>query len=345
MDRILSLGDIAKLFGCSKKDVIGLHKKQGLPLRDIGETYVSSESQLLQWVNWRPTGHTDGPESGSLQSALVKPAGYEDYFEYTAQERGFNPYAFGDWQRFYAEMMDNIVDLKGKKILDVGCAGGATTFSFHQRGALVSGCDINREIIRNTPFTEIRQNLFVVETDKIADFFDKNSFRFIHSQQVFEHFPSREYSERVVKACCALMAPGALLYVALVAGQHLTAKELIDIKKSGTDLDITHINIWPLEYWKEVFESCGFVNVEEWLSPILKCYQSENGFSFFREYHWDQFFYLKEGDLNICEFAKSRLQGMLERQKKYADKSVYREVLSQPRVNQEMLDIIGRYTK
>lgn len=184
--------------------------------------------------------------------------------------------------------------------------------------------------------------MLAIETDSLKQYFEKETFDFIHSQQVFEHFSSKDYSERVLNAIYELLKYNGFLYVGLVTGEHLTQEELYAEKAQGVNIDVTHINVWPREYWLEVFKRCKFHSVEEWLSPIFNCYQTNSGFSYFKEYHWHQFFYSK-GKIDCSKFAKEQLKNLLDKQKNYADTNIYNEILETTNVHDDMKAIIQEY--
>lgn len=275
---------------------------------------------------------------GQKQSELVEKRGFSDYFLYTKECNNYDPAAFGEWQVGYSEMMDFALGLKGKKVLDIGCAAGAMVYGFSLRGADAYGCDINETAITSSPFP-IRKKLSVVETSKINRHYVGEKFDIFHSQQVFEHFPGKEYSEEVVRSIYEITANDSLGYVALIAGDHLTEDDLRD----NPDIDPTHINIWPMEYWRSLFEETGFVDVTEWFSPVIMCYQIAGGnFSFYKEYDWQQLF-LAKGTIDAKTTGTGRLIQLLDFQKGYADRKIYEDVINDLRVNDESRAIILKY--
>ncbi len=279
--------------------------------------------------------------SHQLQRTLMDAADCDSYLQY-GKLRDFDAHAFGVWQRDYGTMLDYLVGLSGKVMLDIGCAGGAITYAFFLHNATVFGCDVGKEMLDQTPFGEIKDHLFYLESNKIGERFPESSIDFIHSQQVFEHFPSKEYSEEVISQAAKLLKPDGIFYLALIAGEHLTPEELVEINRT-TPIDLTHINIWSMDYWHSVMAANGLVNIGPWLSAIIKTFQAPNGFSYFREYHWNQLFYIKPGMLDVKVYAAKQLFALLEAQKKYADRAIYREVLAEPDIAPEMAEIIKEY--
>jgi 2-polyprenyl-3-methyl-5-hydroxy-6-metoxy-1,4-benzoquinol methylase len=275
---------------------------------------------------------------GTTQSNLVKKRGFVDYFEYTKKCRNFDPANFGDWQIGYSEMMSFALDIKDKKILDIGCAAGAMVYGFSREQAKAYGCDVNIQAIQTSPFP-INNKLSVVETSEIGQYYAGANFDIFHSQQVFEHFPGKEYSEKVVRGIYEITAHNALGYVALVTGEHMTEEDL----RNNPQEDATHINIWPMDYWLSLFTNIGFVDVTEWFSPIIMCYHNKkNEFSFYKEYNWHQLF-ISKGNIDARSLGKNRLIRLLEHQKGYANVKIYKDVMKDCRVNDECRSIIKNY--
>jgi len=323
----------------------GLLREAAMALRKIG---AISHPAHREWIarEWKElaakAGQTGVPET-ELAERLSQ-FGYKSYADYVRAERAWDPRVFGDWQISYGEMMDTVFEIGGKPVLDIGCSAGALTYSFHLRKADVRGCDIDKESIAISPFPDLKGRLVAMDTNRLLERFDPGGFRLVHSQQVFEHFPSWEYATEVVHAVHELLTPGSFFYCSLVWGGNLLPEELRKRRAAGESVDITHVNIQPRERWEKLFAKEGFVDVGEWLSPILKCYQTPAGFSYYQEYHWHQFFLMKPGQFDVAACARQRLAALLERQEPYARTEVYREVLNEPDVHPEMLDMIRGYT-
>lgn len=295
----------------------------------------------------KPAENTENglPASFKTQRSLTQQVSYNDYFEYCKKERHYEPYALGDWKKCYAEMMNITFEIENKKILDVGCAGGTIAFAFSEYGADVSGCDINAAVIENCPFEKIKSRLQVIETTDLDKIFPDNTFDFIHSHQVFEHFPSKEYSTEVIKKIYRILKAGGICYIVLVTGEHFTQEDLIEIHRRGEDVDVTHINIWPMKWWRDLFNSFGFIDITDIFSPIIDCYQSKTGISFFKKYGWHQFCYAKDSSYDFyLNLGKERITKLLKRQKYYADVNIYKAVIQHREVNEEIAEIIKDFS-
>lgn len=283
-------------------------------------------------------------EGSIVQKKQLERLNFENYTEYLNQTNRGDHAHYGLWQIKYGEMFNYLISLHDKKVLDVGCASGAMMFSFYEQGAEVYGCDVNETAIQRSPFESIKENILHIDTTEIHKHF-KLKFNFIHSQQVFEHFPGKEYSEKVVKSILHVLDDYGIIYIALACGEHLSEDELIKMHNAGIDVDITHINLWPKEFWRQIFAKHRLIDASYIYEPIINCYQYPTGdhqvFSFFQEYHWDQFILVKNPDSHL-EAASQRIEMMLQNQKDFADTRIYKEVLSRP-CHPKIADIILRY--
>ena len=291
--------------------------------------YLSSKNVLWKFKSRiKKILHGNSPSNTfaeSDQKAQVSNIGYANYSEYVESERHTDHAAYGHWQENYGRMMDHAFNLKGKIALDIGCASGAMLQSFYECGATVYGCDINSSAIASSPFKKIKDHIIAADFCDVTQF-NNMSFDLIHSSQVFEHFPSKEYSENVVKRISEI-AGETFVYISLVTGEHLTQTQLLEMRSKGEDIDITHVNIWPNEYWIDLFIKYGFSDISSHITPIINCYICKNGFSYFSEYHWDQFVFQKH-PVGIEEYAAKFLASLLDRQRDYANKKIYNSVAS-----------------
>lgn len=230
-----------------------------------------------------------GPEP-LTSDAIARRAGYRDYFDYLKKSGRAHHKTYGRWQRDYGRMIDDVFSIRGRQVLDVGCAAGALVKAFiEEAGADAVGCDINGDIIAGSPFRRKRSRLTCVDTCQLTTCYQPQSFDLIHSQQVFEHFPNIYYSMKAVEQIAFLLKPGGLLFVALQLGDHLTVDELLDLHRVGVDIDITHINIWPRDVWHPVFAVAGLVDVTARYRERFNTWRSRRGFSFMAKYRWDYF--------------------------------------------------------
>ncbi|MFX1499663.1 MAG: class I SAM-dependent methyltransferase [Promethearchaeota archaeon] len=89
---------------------------------------------------------------------------------------------------------DLIGNVKGKKILDVGCGRGDLSLYLAQRGAIVTGIDLSKNFVDLCNIRKKQYNLnvdFIVMNAQIPDFED-NTFDIIVGSRIIHHLPDLE---------------------------------------------------------------------------------------------------------------------------------------------------------
>ena len=109
-------------------------------------------------------------------------------------------YYFLDFLKF----LDKI-DFKDKKVLDIGCGGGDTTYELCKRGADVIGCDIADA---RKPENKSKFPFNIIEKDKLS--FTDNSFDIITNFDVLEHV---ENDLNFINEMYRVLKPGGVAYV------------------------------------------------------------------------------------------------------------------------------------
>jgi len=184
-------------------------------------------------------------------------AGPELYDHYRF-DRGFDAFDFGQWQTTYAEMVCRVFALdESTVLLDLGCAGGANTEGFLQRGVDAWGCDISEYMIAASPFAAGR--LRVTSADDLSPF-DDVMFDFVHSQQVFEHVPEDVCGMMFYELHRVLRSRG-LLFVGLVVAEG-------EPPAFSPDDDCTHVNVKPRQWWLDLAAQYGFEHEKPYESAL-----------------------------------------------------------------------------
>ena len=113
--------------------------------------------------------------------------------------------------------IENIVPIKGKRILDVGCGGGILADAMARSGAEVLGIDLSVKALRvahlhaleaQTQGVEYRE----ISAEALADE-QPGSFDVVTCMEMLEHVPDPSL---VVKACAALVKPGGLVFFSTI---------------------------------------------------------------------------------------------------------------------------------
>ena len=107
-------------------------------------------------------------------------------------------------------------NIKGKKLLDIGCEAGYITLKLAQKGALVTGIDLIEEPIRALRHSlksqplKIRQRIKLRVADATKLPFAADSFDIILATEVIEHIT---HLNRFVKNTAKVLKPGGILLI------------------------------------------------------------------------------------------------------------------------------------
>ena len=114
------------------------------------------------------------------------------------------------------QYVESKVELKGKKLLDIGCGGGIFTESAAQANAITSGIDLGKDLIDIAKLHLYESNLKVdYQCIAAEDFADKNAGKFdiITCFEMLEHVPD---PKSIVQACAKLTKPGGHLFFSTI---------------------------------------------------------------------------------------------------------------------------------
>ncbi len=105
-------------------------------------------------------------------------------------------------------------DIKNKKVLDIGCGSGEYLVTMAKMGAIISGQDIDPDIIRSAQDRLKNENfsgdLKVGDATRLQ--FPANYFDCVFSADFFEHI-SRDQKEMAIKEIFRVLKPGGTLTV------------------------------------------------------------------------------------------------------------------------------------
>jgi 2-polyprenyl-6-hydroxyphenyl methylase / 3-demethylubiquinone-9 3-methyltransferase len=113
--------------------------------------------------------------------------------------------------------IENILPIKGKRILDVGCGGGILADAMARSGAEVLGIDLSTKALRvaelhaleaQTQGVEYRE----VSAEALADE-QPAGFDVVTCMEMLEHVPDPSL---VVKACATLVKPGGFVFFSTI---------------------------------------------------------------------------------------------------------------------------------
>lgn len=108
------------------------------------------------------------------------------------------------------------VDLKGKRVLDIGCGGGILAEALAREGAEVTGIDQGERVIKIAKLHSLESQLDIdYEQINIENFIKKNKHKFdvITCLEMLEHVPD---PASVIKACSQILKPDGKLFLSTI---------------------------------------------------------------------------------------------------------------------------------
>jgi 2-polyprenyl-6-hydroxyphenyl methylase/3-demethylubiquinone-9 3-methyltransferase len=113
--------------------------------------------------------------------------------------------------------IDDLVPLKGKRVVDIGCGGGILTDSMARKGADVLGIDLATKALRVAQLHALEAQTEGVtyreiSAEKLADE-QPASFDVVTCMEMLEHVPD---PASVVRACATLVKPGGRVFFSTI---------------------------------------------------------------------------------------------------------------------------------
>lgn len=207
----------------------------------------------------------------------------KDYYQ-QHQIAGLDYLNYGKWQQDYGKWVIESLDMKGKSILDVGCACGSIAAGLAQAGGFVSGCDLSQHMIDLGKAKWPDFPLFVCDATNLHLWRD-NTFDLIHSAQVFEHFKP-ELVPFILKEIHRVTKPNGVMFAAFDTVE-LFARQ----KRVMETEDPTHTCIQSIGWWQLRLKEAGWEFAPELLELLEK-----HPDSYFKKYDWPSICCRKKAD-------------------------------------------------
>ncbi len=112
--------------------------------------------------------------------------------------------------------IDGLVDLQGKRVLDVGCGGGILSESMDEKGAYVTGIDLGDKALKVAKLHQLESGSKVdyrlVSVEDLAKE-QPSSFDVVTCMEMLEHVPD---PEAIIRACAQLVKPGGSVFFSTI---------------------------------------------------------------------------------------------------------------------------------
>lgn len=112
--------------------------------------------------------------------------------------------------------IDDLVQLKGKRVLDVGCGGGILSESMYFKGAEVTGIDLGEKALKVAKLHQLESGAKVdyqlIPAEALARL-QPASFDVVTCMEMLEHVPD---PASIVAACAALVKPGGSVFFSTI---------------------------------------------------------------------------------------------------------------------------------
>ena len=205
---------------------------------------------------------------------------YDQRYYDEHKHAGLDYLNFGEWQQQYGRWFVESLGLKGRRILDVGCACGSMLRGLVQAGAIVQGVELNEHMVQlgRSKWPDMTPLLHICDAVNLH-LFDEASWEVIHSAQVAEHWKP-QLVPHILEEFHRVVAPGGLLFCALDTEESMTRE-----KRNLEDEDPTHICIRPMQWWHEQLNAAGWQVCSSEFESSLRNHSE----SLLKQYEWDWF--------------------------------------------------------
>lgn len=209
-----------------------------------------------------------------LRSTKFDRAYYEEH-----KAAGLDYMVCGGWQERYGRWFVESLGLKGKSVLDVGCACGSIVKGLAKAGAVVQGIDVNAYMIGLAVGSDpgMGKVLHVGSAEELP--FEDGSFDAVHCAQVAEHWEPG-LVPKILGEIVRVLKPGGYFFNCLDT-EEMYARQG---RKLETE-DPTHWCVKPKAWWQRWH---GFLPVEDVTEAIKSSFDLHPA-SMTREYDWDYF--------------------------------------------------------
>ena len=112
------------------------------------------------------------------------------------------------------EWIDALAQIKGKRVLDIGCGGGILSDAMARKGALVTGIDLSTKALKVAQLHALEAGTTNVDYQEISAEAmaqqETEAFDVVTCMEMLEHVPD---PSSVVRACATLVKPGGWVFL------------------------------------------------------------------------------------------------------------------------------------
>lgn len=199
-----------------------------------------------------------------------------EYYE-EHKEAGLDYLGHGIWQEEYGRWLCEVFDLRGKHLLDIGCAAGSIAYGLKKSGIIAYGIDLNNHTIQLGKHKFAGLPLYVCDACNMHLFGD-DSFDFVHTNQVAEHWKP-ELVPFIFAEVYRVLKPGGIFFTVL---------DTLDLFQRQNRIaeaeDKTNRCVKPMEWWADRTRGAGFEEQDAYIPQL-----QSHPLSFLTRYDWDLF--------------------------------------------------------
>ncbi|HEY1065176.1 MAG TPA: methyltransferase domain-containing protein, partial [Pirellulales bacterium] len=243
-------------------------------------TYLSLNVDIPAMVEHKLTGESLETVANKRFLAQLRAKSYGEAYYEEHRRAGLDYLNYGGWQQEYGRWLVESLDLKGKRLLDVGSACGAILRGLGQAGAVVQGVEINEYMVRlgRQKWPDMACLMHICDAVNLH-LFDDGEWDAIHTAQVAEHWKP-QLVPHILDELHRVVKPDGLLFCSLDTTE-LFARQ----GRTMAHEDPTHVCIQTMAWWRTRLAEAGWDDVTTTWEPRLR----EHPGAFLQKYDWDWF--------------------------------------------------------
>lgn len=133
---------------------------------------------------------------------------------------------------------NEVGDLKGKQILDIGCATGELAFNLANEGAKVIGIDLNEDLLKQAKSKRIHSNLQFQHGNMLeleTDFHKKQFDSVLCFGNTLVHLPSTNLIQQMLNGVLSVLKPGGIFLMQILNYDYILAEQVSELPLIETE--------------------------------------------------------------------------------------------------------------